>query len=732
MASKRKSPPFKDPHAKREAEKYTHPVPSREYLLSYFKKIRKPINFSKLLKALNMSSENEREGLRRRLIAMQRDGQIFQNRKNGYIIAENHDFIRGYVQSHKDGFGFLTPEDGGPDLFVPIREMRKIFNGDKILARIAGIDHKGRPEINIVEILERNTQEIVGRFIEEGGAFLIIPDNPKITHTILIPPEKVDQAKPGQVVIARILSYPSPWNVPTAEIVEVLGETHAPGLEIEIAIRTYQLPHLWHEDIKAQIKSIKPTVSSKDKQNRLDLRSVPFVTIDGEDAKDFDDAVYCEKRKGGWKLYVAIADVAHYVKPHTPLDKEAELRGNSVYFPGNVIPMLPEILSNELCSLNPKVDRLCMVCVINLDDNGVVTSYKFDEGVIRSKARLTYTIVAGILSLQDKNLLKKYQAIANHLQNLNIIYQLLQKQRIQRGAIELDIPETKIIFNSERKIERIEATMRNDAHRLIEECMLLANVCAAHYLLKHKIPTLYRNHLGPEEEKLANLREFLGELGLAMKGSKKPKPMDYAKLLTKILNRPDTIMIQTVLLRSLAQAVYHAENEGHFGLAYDAYTHFTSPIRRYPDLLVHRALKHLIHKRKIKSFDYTQEKMAQLGAHCSMTERRADDATRHAVEWLKCEYMANKLGEIYEGIITGVTHFGIFVSLKDIYVEGLVHITSLKKDFYSFDPKRHRLMGERSQKTYQLGDSVTVQVVRVDLDERNIDFEEVVTSHSDA
>jgi ribonuclease R len=726
VTRKRKSSKIKDPYAKREASKYEKPVPSREFLLTYLKKVGKPMSLSQILMALEIEDEDCREGIRRRLIAMERDGQIIRNRKKGYLIAQNTAFVRGYVQAHKDGFGFLRPDEGGNDLFISPKEMRQVFDGDKVLARIAGMDHRGRAEVNIVEILEHNTQEIVGRFHEENGAYLLIPDNPKVNKGIVIPAQKTLNAKSGQIVVGRVLSYPSQWSIATAEITEILGAEHAPGLEIEIAMRTYELPHTWPMDVLNEIKSLKPTVASKDKLERLDLRDFSFVTIDGEDARDFDDAVYCEKRKGGYRLYVAIADVAHYVKPDTALDQEAFLRGNSVYFPDRVIPMLPEVLSNGLCSLNPKVDRLCMVCMMNIDKKGNISSYKFYEGVMRSKARLTYDIVSKILVDKDKTLEKKYHQLLPDLNNLYQLFQLLQKQRLERGAIELDIPETKIIFNEDRKIERIQATMRNDAHRLIEECMLLANVCTAHFLLKNKIPTLFRNHLGPEEDKLANLREFLGELGLTMKGRKKPKPKHYAELLSKILKRPDVMMIQTVLLRSLSQAVYHVDNEGHFGLAYEAYTHFTSPIRRYPDLLVHRALKHLIHKQKVKKFIYTPEKMSQLGAHCSMTERRADEATRQAIDWLKCEYMSSKVGEIYEGVITGVTNFGIFISLKNIFVEGLVHITSLKNDFYEFDPKRHRLFGQRTHRIYQLGQAINVQVIKVNLENRRIDFQEVL------
>jgi len=724
--SRKKKKKIKDPHAKREAKKYEKPVPSREYLLSFLKKRGKPASFREIIRRLEIDDAEEKEGVRRRLIAMERDGQLIRNRKNGYLIAQDLGFVRGYVIGHKDGFGFVSPDDGGDDLFIPAREMRTVFDGDKVLARIAMVDHRGRREAQIVEVLEHNTQQVVGRMTKQEGATLLIPDNPKIAHNILIPPENIGKALPGQIVVAELVGRPSKRGIPIGKIVEILGAHNAPGMEVDIAIRTYDIPHQWPADVEAQVNTIKSTVATKDKKDRLDLRELDLVTIDGDDAKDFDDAVFCAKRRGGWKLYAAIADVAHYVKPGTPLDTEAEKRGNSVYFPAQVVPMLPEILSNGLCSLNPKVDRLCMVCVINLDTAGKVTSYRFHEGVMRSKARLTYQVVSKILEEDDETLKKKYKKLIPALENLHHIFKLLQKSRKKRGAIELEIPETKIIYNNARKIARIEARHRNDAHRIIEECMLLANVCTADFLLRKKIPILYRNHLGPDEEKLTKLRGFLGELGLILKGGDDPTPKQYATLLKKILDRPDAMMIQTVMLRSLSQAVYHADNEGHFGLAYSSYTHFTSPIRRYPDLLVHRAIKHLIHKKKVKDFQYDYEQIQKLGAHCSMTERRADDATRSATDWLKCEFMSDKLGQIFDGVITGVTNFGVFVALNDIFVEGLVHITSLKNDFYEFDADRHRLIGQRTKTIYRLGDPITVQVAKVDLDDRKIDFELVI------
>ncbi len=711
-----------DPYADREAEKYPNPIPSREYILQFLQDRGRPATFEEISFELDLHAEEAIEALRRRLIAMERDGQIIRNRKKGYGPALHMGLIRGRVIGHRDGFGFLVPDEGGADLFLPERQMRGLFDGDRILARVAGVDRRGRLEAALVEVLERGVTQIVGRFVCEAGACFVIPDNTRIRHQILVAPENTAGAQPGQIVMVTIIGQPSKWSYPIGKVVEVLGQHMAPGLEIDTAIRAHNLPYIWSAAVEDEIRDLKPEVVEKDKVGRLDLRKLPLVTIDGEDARDFDDAVYCEKTRTGWKLLVAIADVAHYVKIGTALDEAALERGNSVYFPERVIPMLPEILSNELCSLKPNVDRLCMVCEIHLSKSGEVKKYDFHEAVMRSHARFTYTEVAAILK-GDQALRKKYEALVPQLEDLYAVYQLLFAKRKERGAIDFELPETKIIFGADRKIEKIISSERNDAHRLIEECMLLANVCTAEYLVEHGLPSLYRNHLGPVADKLTDVRKFLGELGLKLNGGVEPKPEHYAKLLRQASERPDLALIQTVMLRSLAQAVYHPDNQGHFGLAFDAYAHFTSPIRRYPDLLIHRAIKHILSGRKPKSFAYDQDKMAKLGSHCSMTERRADDATREVTNWLKCEFMLDKVGQVFDGIISGVTGFGVFVTLKDIFIDGLVHITSLKDDYYRFDPIHHRLTGERAGGVYKMGDPLRVQVARVDLDERKIDFD---------
>jgi ribonuclease R len=563
---------------------------------------------------------------------------------------------------------------------------------------------------------------VVGRFFQESGIGFVVPDNKRITHDIVIPPEYQGQASGGQIVVAELIDQPSKQRQPIGKVVEILGEHMAPGMEIDVSVRAHEIPHLWPEAVEQEIRRYSAEVPEDAFAGREDIRHLPLVTIDGADAKDFDDAVYCEPHGNGWRLLVAIADVSYYVRPGIALDVEAQQRGNSVYFPGRVIPMLPEILSNGLCSINPHVNRLCMVCEMVISNTGRVKNYRFFEAVMHSHARLIYDDVAALLG-GDKALRKQHQPLVPHLENLNALFEALLKQRNRRGAIEFETTETVIEFGEHKKIERIVPMRRNDAHRIIEECMITANVCAADFLATNDMPTLYRVHDAPSEDKLIDLRDFLKSLGLTMAGGSEPEPKHYGKLLAQVRNRPDWHLIQTVMLRSLNQAVYSPDNLGHFGLALDVYAHFTSPIRRYPDLLVHRAIKHVVSGKSPEQFVYSYNDMQTLGETCSMTERRADEATRDVMDWLKCEYMMDKVGEEFDGIITSVTSFGLFVELQDIYVEGLVHVTSLKRDYYHFDPVKRSLIGERTNKQFRLTDKVQVRVARVDLDEKKIDFE---------
>jgi ribonuclease R len=718
---KKDQTPPKDQFAEREAQKYEHPIPSREFILEYLSGRDRPASFRQISTDLNLDSPIEKEALRRRLLAMARQGQLLQNRRGAFGLLAKMDLIAGRIFGHKDGYGFVIPDAGGDDLFLNARQMRNVFHGDKVLVQVAAIDHRGRREGSIVEVIEHNTKELVGRLMLESGIAFVHPTNSRIARDILIPPENTLGATQGQMVIIEIVTQPSAASRPIGLVKEILGNHMAPGMEIDVAIRNHDLPIEWPEAALKEAAKFAAIVPESESGQRLDLRHIPFVTIDGEDAKDFDDAVYCQPNpKGGWTLYVAIADVSHYVKANSALDQEALNRGNSVYFPGRVIPMLPEELSNELCSLKPKVDRLTLVCEMNITPKGKISRYHFHEAVICSAARLTYQKVYDMVEKNDLSLQQEYSSLFPHIQNLFGLYRVLHALRTARGAIDFDLPETRIIFGEDRKIERIVPLQRNDAHKLIEEFMLCANICAALFLLKNECPALYRTHQGPTAAKLMDLRKFLGEMGLSLTGKDEPSPKDYAVFLKSIAARADAHLIQTVLLRSLSQAIYSSDNNGHFGLAFEAYTHFTSPIRRYPDLLVHRAIRSVL-QRKFTAGS-ADAAYSQLGEHCSMTERRADEATREAVDWLKCEYMLDKVGEDFAGVISSVNSFGFFVELAEIYVEGLVHISSLPNDYYHFEPLKHEIYGERSHKRYRLGQVVKIKVVRVDLDQRKMDF----------
>ncbi|MCR9186811.1 MAG: ribonuclease R [Halieaceae bacterium] len=726
-----------DPHAEREAARYDNPIPSREVILDLLTAADKPLSHPHIARDLDLHEEEQVEALRKRLRAMERDGQLMVNRRGAYGLVDKLNLLRCRVQGHRDGYGFAIPLEEGDDVYLSSRQMQFVFDGDEVLVGIIGLDRRGRPEGRVVEVLHRGTSRVVGRYEEESGIGFVVPDNSRVNHRVLIPPKLKGGAKSGQIVTAEITDYPTRNLGAKGQIVEVLGDHLDPGLEIDVAIRSHGIPHEWPEAVLREAGSLEEEPREEDKKYRADLRGLGFVTIDGEDARDFDDAVYCEKRLRGWRLWVAIADVSHYVRPGSALDEEAALRGNSVYFPEQVVPMLPEALSNGLCSLKPKVDRLAMVCEMELSGSGKLTGFRFYEAVIHSQARLTYTQVGEVLEggsdpQIDKNRLKD-------LKRLQSLYKVLRKARDVRGAIDFETTETRILFNEQRKIDAIVPVVRNDAHKLIEECMLCANVAAARFYEEHELPVLYRVHEGPTPEKLENLRAFLGELGLDLRGGEKPTPAHYGDLLDAVQGRDDANVIQTMLLRSLRQAVYTPANEGHFGLHYPAYAHFTSPIRRYADLLVHRGIRHIIRsKGRTKTvqrqrgapeipreaiFPYNERDMVAQGLHCSMTERRADDATRDVESWLKCEFLQEHVGDEFDGLIAAVTSFGLFVELQPIYIEGLVHISALPGDYYSFDASKQRLVGERSGRSYRLGGRVRVQVARVDLDDKKIDLE---------
>ena len=737
----------KDPFAQREADKYANPIPSRELILQEMEAIGEPISLDGIADHLQLSSDEHIESLRRRLIAMSRDGQIISNRRGVFGLADHMGLLPGRVQGNREGFGFFIPDDASGDFFLNAREMGKLFDGDRVLARCTGTDSRGRKEGTVVEILERRYREIVGRFYLEQGIGIVVPDSKRVSHEILIPDGQSRDAEDGQYVVAELVEYPSKRRKAIGRILEILGDVSTPGMEIEIAVRGHDLPHDWSSAVNKEAARLPRKVTEEENAGRFDLRDKPFVTIDGEDAKDFDDAVYASRRKrGGWTLWVAIADVSHYVLPGSGLDAEAVERGTSVYFPGHVIPMLPEKLSNGLCSLRPEVDRLTLVCEMQIGANGGLDDFCFYEGVIHSHARLTYTEVADMLETPENEtrqrlqakLRKRHAALVDHLETLYSLYHALRTRREANGAMDFESTETRIVFGENRKIREIVPVQRNQAHRLIEECMLSANVAAATLLEQQKLPCLFRVHEGPNPDKLESLREFLGSLGLFLGGGEKPEPSDYQKVLAHLVNRPNSHLLQVMLIRSMMQAYYAPDNIGHFGLGFDAYTHFTSPIRRYPDLLVHRAIRYLIRSksaRQLKRADgaaklnkeqiypYSAADVSKLGEHCSSAERRADAASYGVIDWLKCEYMQSHVGDEFGGTVASVTSFGLFVELDDIYIEGLVHVTELNNDYYQFDPVRQCLRGERSGVVYSMGDTVRVQVMRVDINDKKIDLQ---------
>jgi ribonuclease R len=710
-----------DPMLERELENYATPLPSREYILQLLGDQGVPVAFEQLCALLDIQPF-EQTDFARRLGAMARDAQLLQNRRGDWLIPDRADLIRGRVEGHADGFGFLVPDDGGADLFLSAKEMDKVLHGDRAIARVVGIDRKGRPEGKVVEVTERANRKVVGRVLQERGVWFVVPENRRISQDILLaPPEKgerkVLRPQAGQVVVVEILEQPSRKSQPIGRLVEILGNYADPGMEIEIALRKHDLPFEFSKAALAEAKKLPDTVKKSEWKGRTDLTTKPLVTIDGETARDFDDAVFCERQGKGFRLLVAIADVSHYVREGEALDADARERGNSVYFPRRVIPMLPEKISNGLCSLNPQVERLCVVCDMAISGDGEIKRYSFYPAVMWSHARLTYTEVAAALYQQDEAAREQLSALLPHLECLDALFRVLGKARTRRGAIDFETLETRMLFDPHGKIERIEAYERNDAHRLIEECMLAANVCASDFLRDREHPALYRVHEGPTPERLTKLRDFLSTFGLSLGGGESPSAKDYAQLLEKIQGRPDKMLLQTVMLRSLRQAIYSPDNVGHFGLAYESYTHFTSPIRRYPDLLIHRAIKAALLGER-----YSPGEWSTIGLHCSATERRADEATRDVEAWLKCFYMRDRIGEEFEGSISAVVPFGIFVALDSIFVEGLVHVSELGADYFHYDDAAHAMVGSRTGRRFRLSDRVRIQLVRVDLDQNKIDF----------
>ncbi len=746
--------------------------PTREEILDALRTADSPLTPSELGKRLGVPPRHA-DALEQRILAMEREGQLLPNRKGVLLLASKLDLVAGRITGHRDGFGFLVPDAGGPDLFLPPREMQKAMHGDRALVKRTGLDNRGKPEGAIVEITERAHRQLVGRVLIERGVTVVVPEDQRIKHDILIAPGDAGKAQPGQVVTVEIVQPPNGHSQPMGRVVEVLGAIDDPGMEIEIAVRKFDVPHQFSDEALALAAKLPAQVRPADYKRRIDLRDVPLVTIDGEDARDFDDAVYCEpletsgRRAGGWRLLVAIADVAHYVEDSSALDTDALKRSTSVYFPRRVIPMLPEKLSNGLCSLNPAVDRLVLVADMVITARGQVKAYQFYEAVMHSAARLTYDEVWSVLSGRDPAAARARAPLVPHLQNLYDLFRALVRARGVRGAMDFETTETKIVCDIAGRIERIVARTRNDAHKLIEECMLAANTCAADFVSRSRHPALYRIHEGPTPERLSLLREFLQGVGLTLGGGDDPTPADYAVLAQQIAPRDDAGLLQTMLLRSMQQAIYSPYNVGHFGLSYEAYAHFTSPIRRYPDLLTHRVIKSLLQSRRYappvpsaeaiastppprgrrggppkpsakataraedRAEARTRMSVAQreeldrwqtLGLMCSANERRADDASRDVEAWLKCQYMRERVGEQFRGRVTGVATFGLFVTLNDLFVEGMVHVSELGSEYFQYIEAAHELRGERTGKRFRLTDEIDVQVSRVDLEARRIEF----------
>jgi ribonuclease R len=727
-------------------------LPDADTILQALTAARAPLTPQDLAERLRVD-DDARATFNQTVEELERAGRIVRNRAGLLLVAARANLLSGQVQGHRDGYGFLIRDDGGQDLVLAEHEMSKVLHGDRVLARVAGTDRRGRPEGEIVEVIESRTNKLVGRLLNERGVTIVVPEDQRIQHDILVPPGASLSAQPGQVVVVEILQQPQRYVQPVGRVIEVLGAIDDPGMEIEIAVRKFSVPHEFPEPALALAGALPDAVQPRDVRQRVDLRDVPLVTIDGVDARDFDDAVYCEPitgRRKGWRLIVAIADVSHYVKPGDAIDAEAQNRSTSVYFPRRVIPMLPEKLSNGLCSLNPDVDRLVMVCDCVISAKGAIDAYQFYPAVMHSHARLTYDEVWEALSMPGSRAAERRAHVLPQLHNLHALYETLAAAREARGAIDLETTETYIVCDGNGRIEKIVPRTRNDAHKLIEECMLAANVCAADFLARSKHPALYRVHEGPTPERLANVRAMLKTLGLHLEGGDDPQPADYALLLKKIRPRPDAQLLQTVLLRSMQQAIYSPYNSGHFGLAYEAYAHFTSPIRRYPDLLVHRAIKACLGKKPYvpalmgaadtsaapaaarAAMRQSRERRGEggadlgvwekLGLICSANERRADDASRDVEAWLKSYYMRERVGETYTGTVSAVVPFGIFIVLDDLYVEGLVHVSELGSEYFLYNEALHELRGERTGLRFRLGDRVTVQVARVDLEARRIEF----------
>ncbi|WAI11742.1 MAG: ribonuclease R [Buchnera aphidicola (Macrosiphum albifrons)] len=722
-----------DPYQKREANKYKNPIPSREYILLCLRKCEDLISQKNLEKKFGINNQEEKKALRRRLRAMERDGQVIYTRNRCYIAPESLKVVKGKVIGHRDGYGFLRTETLKDDLWLSSEQMKSCIHGDVILAYIVNDHRKRRSSARFLTLLQPNNMLIVGRYYINNKIRFVIPDDTRFSFKIFICSDIKEDVSAGSIVVVKLKRHPIRNKKIEGWIVEILGKEMGADLAIEIALRTHSIPSSWSEEIKTQLYKISNKINQRDFKDRVDLRHLPFFTIDDEDARDFDDAIFCTRKENleeGWNLWVAIADVSFYIKPNTPLDKEALERGTSIYFPTSVIPMLPEKISTDLCSLNPHVERLCLICEMSLSSTGELISYKHYEGIICSHGRFTYDEIFKIWN-GDILLRAKYKKFLTDIENLSCLQKILHKDNLSKKGIYFENIEPKFILNSNSRIENIYQNVRNDAHKFIESCMILANIASAYFVEKHKHPVLFRNHDRPKKDNVISFRLFLNELGLTLSGGDIPESTHYSNLLKHVSNRPEYEMIQTILLRSMKQAVYSPDNRGHFGLSLSSYVHFTSPIRRYPDLILHRVIKYLLLKNEnmsIGNYDfsssylYSTSEMKKIGAHCSITERRADEANRDVIDWLKCDFMHKKIGYILNGVISNVTSFGFFVRLNQFFIDGLVHIDSLDDDYYYFDSLGFKLIGKSSKNTYCLGDTLQVKVTSVNLNERKIEL----------
>ncbi len=689
-------------------------------VLAALRKAGRPLRIEEVAAAAGLDPA----GIEAILQDLARRGEVMPNRRGQYCLREQlPGLVVGTVQAHRNGDGLLLPDDASAPVYLPGQQMREIMHGDRVAVRIEATRFRGKPQGSVVEVLERRTREVVGRLQVEAGVAFLTADNPRITHRVLVPSSQLGGAESGQVVIVELTQQPSRLGQPVGRVTRVLGDHGAPGMEVDIAIHSHSLPFEFPAGVVAEAEAFGRQIPQAAVAGREDLRDLDLVTIDGEDARDYDDAVWCERSGTGWRVIVAIADVGHYVAPGSPLDVEARERGTSVYFPNRVLPMLPEALSNGLCSLVPDADRLCLCCELRVTDRGRITRSRFFEGVMRSKARLTYHEVGAFLEQPNRPHDGKLERLRERLLALHGVYKAFTHERTGRGALELDTPELKLKFDGQGRVAALVEAPRNDAHRLIEECMIAANVAAARFLDRHKVPTLYRVHGLPELERLETLRQFLREFGLWLPPPEEVTPEHLRDLLQKIGDRPDAPLISTAIIRSMPQAVYQPGNIGHFGLALEHYAHFTSPIRRYPDLVVHRGIRQVLREGDPQQLVDWHGAFPALGQDCSFRERRADEATRGAVAWLKCYYMQERVGEEFDGIVSGVVDFGLFVQLDGLQVDGLLHVSALGQDYFTRDSSGYRLVGRSSGKVFKLGDRVRVRVSNVSLDDRRVDFE---------